>query len=110
MALQTSHGGFLYYPKPAYSMNGGLNQATFQINAAGEAYAWVQTATQTATIRRVGFYVTAVGTSGDVDIRLETVDLSNGEPSGTLQAASATTTDTISATGWHWADFGEGNG
>jgi hypothetical protein len=64
----------------------------------------------TATIRKVGFRVSTVNVAGDVDVRLETIDATNGEPTGTLLDASATKTVTISAAGWITADFGAGNG
>lgn len=111
MALQTLGGGFIYHPKLSLDISGGFSTAVFQINAAGEAVAMIRRAEATNTIRRVGFYVSAFSTEGDIDVRLETVDPANGEPTGTLlDASSHHTALTISSTGWKWADFGGGNG
>ncbi len=108
MALATLPGGFVYHPHPMFNINGSFGTRTHQINAASEAVAWIRRADATNTIRRVGFYVSAVGTGGDVEVEIQGVDLTNGEPDG-AEIGTATVTHTIAA-GWNWADFGEGNG
>lgn len=94
-----------------HSPSSGMSLTGMTIDAAGEKVAFILQATKTGTIRKVGFRVHTVTTAGDVDVRLEGVDLANGDPDGTLLHASAELAAfTISTTGWKTADFGVGNG
>lgn len=54
------------------------------IDASGEKAAAIVTAPKTGTIDKVGFRTRTVTTGVTVDVRLETVDATNGDPSGTL--------------------------
>lgn len=110
MALQTLHGGFIYYPRAPGSMTDAMGIASHVINAADEKVAFIMQPTKTGTIRKVSFNTVAHTTSGDVDVRLETVGAADGDPTGTLLDASAAATITISGVGWHTADYGDGNG
>ena len=101
---------YLYYPPLPARCAGSPTNSGKVIDAAGEKQGGTFYATATATIRKVGFPVQLVTSSGDVDVRIETIDATTGLPSGTLVHASADATITISATGWNTADFGDGNG
>lgn len=51
------------------------------------------------TITTLGVYIHAVGAAGDIDARLESVDLATGDPGG-LATANSNKVETISASGW----------
>jgi len=101
---------YIYYPAWPGRALAAPSLIGLTIDAAGEKVGAVVQATATATIRKVGFRVHTVTSSGDVNVRLETVDAATGLPTGTLLHASADVTVTISSTGWKTADFGSGNG
>lgn len=78
----------------------GLGSVT-TIDAAGEYHAWVGPAQQDMTISHWGFQVATATGSPTVDLRIETVDLSTGLPSGTLWAANTNkVSGTITASTW----------
>jgi len=54
------------------------------IDAAGEKVAFIFEAPKTGTIDRLLFRTLGVTSGATVDVRLETIDASNGHPSGTL--------------------------
>jgi len=54
------------------------------LNAVNDAMAFVFRVGKAGTISKVGYYVKAVGGNKTLDVRLETVSLTNGEPTGTL--------------------------
>lgn len=54
------------------------------LDASGEKAAFVVRAPKTGAIRKVGFLARTVTTPTDTDVRIETVDLTTGFPSGTL--------------------------
>lgn len=102
--------GFSYCPSPI-DASSAITKQTMVIDAAGEKAAFVVMATKTGTIRKVGFRVATVTSAGDVDVRLEGVSLTTGDPDGSLLHASAELLAfTISTIGWKTADFGVGNG
>lgn len=72
------------------------------IDAAGEKAAVVLNAPATGTISKVGFRVNAVPSAGNADVRLETVDLTTGDPTGTLLGTNTNATQAISgANTWY---------
>lgn len=81
MAFQTIPGGLIIPSK------GSDENPSFQdllIDAASEKAASIVRAGKTGTIDKVGFKTRTVTTGDTVDVRLETVDLATGNPSGTL--------------------------
>lgn len=80
MALQ-SIGPTLW---PWYTPATNFAPGALTIDAADEIAAGVFTVTKTGTVVRVHFSTGNVITGATVDVRLETVDASNGQPTGTL--------------------------
>lgn len=58
------------------------------VNASGEKAAWIVLAPKTGNIRKVHLRCATIITPVDSDIRIETVDLTTGFPSGSLLAAN----------------------
>ena len=96
MALQDVSGITLPFQPLAISYQAML------LDAVGEKAAVIFSAPKTGTIDRVCWRTSAVTTGTDTDVRLETVDDTTGDPSGTLfgtttnvtQAAAGITTNT----------------
>lgn len=65
---------------------------TILMDAAAEKAGWIVQAPKAGAIRQVGFRVGAVTTAVDTDVRLETVDLATGLPTGTLFGATTNVT------------------
>lgn len=61
-------------------------------DASGEKWAVVMQAPKTGSIRKIHVRTGGVVTPTDVDFRLETVDLTNGQPTGTLFGANTNVT------------------
>lgn len=81
MAFQVlSSGGFYIPRKPG----GTPTLQTMLIDAANEEAAGVFRAGKTGTIDKIGFLTGTVTTGATVDVRLETVSLTDGDPTGTL--------------------------
>jgi hypothetical protein len=76
----------LVIPEPYLVTNSAPNRSTttMLIDAAGEKAGLVLRAPKTGNIRKVGFGLYTVTTGATVDVRIETVDLSSGYPTGTL--------------------------
>jgi hypothetical protein len=70
-----------YYPEQATSSAG-------VIDAASEKYAGIFQAPLTGNITKIYFMTSTVTTGATVDVRLETVDATNGDPTGTLVATN----------------------
>lgn len=69
---------------------------TLVIDAAGETVGFIVRAPKAGTISKIAYRVVGVTTPGNADVRLETVDLATGDPSGTLWAANTNATQAIS--------------
>lgn len=82
MALQIIPGG-LWIPHP-FIRTGAISFGNMLIDASGEKAAGIFRAPKTGTVSKIGFLTGIVTTGATVDVRLETVDLANGDPSGTL--------------------------
>lgn len=99
MALVT-----LARPRPLFGMltyvsNTPSVGSAATMDASGEYEAWVGSAEQDLVVSHVAFFCNAAAGSPTAEIRIETVDASNGRPSGTLWAANTNaTTGTLSAT------------
>ena len=85
-----------------------VNLASFSteqtLNAAGEAYAiaFYGGSFINGNLAKIKFYAGVVSTSGDIDITIETLNSSSGEPTGTLLATGAEQSGyTLSSTGWN---------
>lgn len=99
MALASVKGGE-WWPTPPHVT--GANAASIgsvQLNVAGEKQAIVFQAPFTGTLTEIDFYISAVGSSGDLDVRVETIDPATGHPSGTLVSTTTNLSMTISTTG-----------
>jgi len=53
------------------------------------------------SLDKIGSRIHTVGTAGNIDARIETVDLATGDPSGTLATAGSNLSQNVSATGWN---------
>lgn len=83
---------------------------TITLDANGEYVAYILQAPKTGTIDRLHFYATTVTADGDgLRARIETVDGSTGNPSGTLVSGSAEVTiATTTANSWNRSGAGLG--
>jgi hypothetical protein len=93
MTLQSTMGG-LIVPQ-IWSRGGTTAHASHLLDAADEKLAWIFQAPKTGTIDRLSFRTVAITTGGNVDLRLETVDATTGDPSGTLQATNTNVAVTV---------------
>jgi hypothetical protein len=87
---------------PALFWRTNSGNAAFQaivLDAAGERATLVIHAPATGNITEVGFRCNGLSSSGDVDVRIETVDATNGQPSGTLWGTNTNGTVTVNAAG-----------
>lgn len=85
--LQSVPGG-LIIPQ-YYERSGSANFTQVTLDAAGESHAFIFQAPQSGSIDRIGFRTGAVTTGNTVDVRLETVSTTTGDPSGSLVAVGA---------------------
>lgn len=75
---------------------------TITLDAAGEKSATVFQVPKTGNISHVHFRSNTVSSAGNADIRLETVDTSTGEPTGTLVGVNTNATLAVNtATNWY---------
>ena len=81
MTLQVFQG--MLFPEPA-AMAGAQSSNNFLIDAASEAVAFIFQAPKTGSIDAIGFCTGTVTTGATVDVRLETVSTTTGDPTGTL--------------------------
>lgn len=79
----TEFGGAIPFPGVMYRQ-AGVSASGLTIDADTERAAAVFQAPKTGTISKVGFRTGNVATGATVDVRLETVDAANGDPTGTL--------------------------
>lgn len=107
MALQAiPQGQLLRYGNYLFRDNGARDTV---LDALGEYAALIFNITQAGTIDRVHFNLSALTADGDgLRIRLETVDLATGLPSGTLVAGSSEVTVATAAAGWNRSPAGLG--
>lgn len=95
--------GGLFIPDLYYA-NQAITQVANLLDAAGEQFASVLQAPKTGSIRKIGFRVGTVTTATDTQVRIETVDLATGLPSGTLWAANTEVTvlaASLTSNTWH---------
>lgn len=81
MAFESLPG---FAPYPPYLLGGALPLASASFSAASAGYACVFQVPRTGSIRTIRFATLTVTSGATVDVRLETVDLATGDPSGTL--------------------------
>lgn len=104
MALVSLKGG-AWWPEPAWApqvINRGGARPTIssrQLDASGEKQAWMFQAPVTGDLAEIDYYINTVGSSGDLDVRIETVSATDGNPTGTLVATNSNLSATISTTG-----------
>lgn len=94
MAEQIVEGG-LWIPHPYLKGASGPSLQDMLIDASTEKAAGVFMAPKTGTISKVGFLTKTVTTGVTVDVRLETVSLVNGDPTGTLLGTNSNGTQVI---------------
>ena len=89
MTLQSFKGG-VYFPDPLQGADGYVkdDSATLNLNAVGNKVGFLFDAPFTGNIDRVFAYIGAHTSVGTLDVRLETIDLTTGLPSGTLVATN----------------------
>lgn len=101
MSLGTFGGAFLGPQSDAESaVISGTTPLTLTFNAADTGWAHRWMAEDVLDIKAVNVNFSAVTTPGTVTCRIETVDGSTGDPTGTLYDANATKTITPDAAGW----------
>lgn len=75
--------------------------STLLLDAAGEKAAFVLQCPKTGNIHKLHFGVSFLVTSTSTDVRLETVDATTGDPSGTLEGTNTNGTLAVVTDGWH---------
>ena len=91
-----------FYPAPPFQNNVTPTISGFALTGAGMKVAFIFPCgayKSSLTIDSIEFLVSAFSSSGNVDVRVETVDTTTGFPTGTLFAANTNGTHTISGTG-----------
>lgn len=68
----------------AYIPNSGTWSVSILLDAAGEKAAFITKAPKMGNIAKIHFRTGTVTTATDTDVRVETVDIATGDPSGTL--------------------------
>lgn len=63
----------------------------------------IERASADSSIIKIGFNVSVVTNTGDIDVRIESVDTATGFPSGTLLGTDSNATVTLGTTGWKTA-------
>jgi hypothetical protein len=92
MAFQALNGGF-YWPDEVPSAHWALlSNSELLIDASGEKVAFIFVAPKTGNIDQLSFYIKTKTTNGTLTLTLETIDATNGRPSGTLVGTGATGT------------------
>lgn len=66
--------------------------ASFTFNGAGQKFGWVFQAPKAGNIRKIHFLIGAVTAATDIDVRIETVSTTDGNPTGALWASNTNTT------------------
>lgn len=94
MTLQAIPGG-MYIPRMPNATSGAPTFTTLLIDASGEKAAFVFQVPKTGSVVGVLWRTVTVTTGGNVDVRLETVDLTTGDPSGTLFGTNTNATETV---------------
>jgi len=87
MTLQNINGVMAYPPHPIYAA-AALLTSVITLDAANEKAAFIFRAPKTGDIAKLCFSTRAVVTGATVDVRLETVDVATGFPTGTLQGTN----------------------
>ncbi len=101
MAFQTIPGG-AWIPHPPGTATAVIILDDIPIAVAAEEAAGVFRAGKAGTISKVGFLVRTSTTGDTVDVRLETVDLTDGDPSDTELGTDSSITQVISTTDDTW--------
>lgn len=96
-AQQTLKNGFVF-PYMPRSNTSGPTIASMLLDAADEKAAWIVQAPKTGNISKVGFRTAVVTTGATVDVRVETVSTTTGDPTGTLFAANTNASQVILST------------
>lgn len=87
MSLQTLKAPF-YFPKPIGNFTGGPTYTAPVIDAADESETFIVRAPKTGNIAKVFWATRNVSTGATLDVRLESVSLADGLPTGTLLGAN----------------------
>jgi hypothetical protein len=104
MAIQNlAFPELLRYPNWGNYENGTWGTSSVLLDASGEYLGNVFSAPKSGSITKIHFGVSAVSASGDVDVRVETVDDTDGLNSGTLWATDTNKKITVSSTGMQTA-------
>ena len=84
MTIQTVSGGMWFPRPPAASTAPGFSTTALVIDASGEKAAFIVRGLKAGNIDAILWRTGTVTTGGTVDVRLETVDATTGDPTGTL--------------------------
>lgn len=93
-SAQQSMTGYMMWPT-ALSMYRNTGNTNCLIDAGLEECAAILMASITGTISKIGFRTATVTTGATVDVRLETVDNTTGNPTGTLWATNTNVSQVI---------------
>ena len=94
MTMQTLKGGQIQVPF-LWLRNTAPAASNETLDANGEKYAFITQAGKSGEIAKILFRVGAMTTTGNLDVRLETVDAANGDPSGALKDVNSNATQNV---------------
>lgn len=97
-AAETAIRGAVAFPSLPLGYTTTIGFGNVLLDAEGEKASMVFQAPKAGNIDRIEFLTGTVTTGGDMDVRLETVDTANGDPTGTLASANANVTVNIANT------------
>ena len=106
MAFQSLNGGFYWPDLFQNSLNANMSEQSTLLDASGEKIAFIFVAPKTGNIDKVHIRVPGHTTNSTLTLTLETIDATNGRPSGTLVGTGATGTVNTTGTGTYSVTFG----
>lgn len=98
MTLQSFVGSVAFPPLP-HDLTLPIRSETIT-GGSGHALGTIFRCPKDGEIRKIHFLINSITSSGTIDVRLETVSTTNGDPTGTLVDTNSNLSSTFSATGW----------
>jgi hypothetical protein len=97
MSLQAFKSMLCVPERPYTPSTAGGTYGALLLDASGERAAAVFAIPKTGNVRKIGWRTTTVLTGSNMDVRLETVDPANGDPTGTLVGTNTNATQVVNA-------------
>lgn len=98
MALQTFKGRIFFPERPPFGAGAIAFTSSGALDGTLEAIAYIFQAPKTGNLAKVGFRTTTVTTGATMDVRIESVSLTTGDPAGTLWSTTTNGSQVIADT------------